>query len=82
MRMENQYHIFLIRFLENVEVDLSGVKTLTNFKVIEIMGGIDHYPMILGIDWAYANYDMINLMNITSTFEASNMNVTKPLNPL
>ena len=49
VRMVNQYHIFLINQLENVQVDLVGVKTFTDFKVIEIMGRIDPYLALLGI---------------------------------
>ena len=48
-RMENQYHIFPIGQLENVEVDLIGVQTFTNFKVIEIMGGTNSHLDILCI---------------------------------
>ena len=51
LRMENQYRIFSIGRLENVEVELVGVNTFTDFEVIEIMGGIDPYPYLLGIEW-------------------------------
>jgi hypothetical protein len=34
----NQYCIYLIGRLQNFEVDLVGIKTMENFKVIEIMG--------------------------------------------
>jgi hypothetical protein len=36
--------------LQNVEVDLVGVKIVANFQVIEIMGEKDPYPAMLGID--------------------------------
>ena len=36
--MENLYYIFLVGRLENVEIDVAGVKTTTDFEVIEIMG--------------------------------------------
>jgi hypothetical protein len=42
--------------LENVEIDFSGVKTVADFEVIDIMGDKDHYPALLGIDWCYDNY--------------------------
>jgi hypothetical protein len=29
-----------------------GVKTLSGFELIEIMGNKDPYPSLLGIDWA------------------------------
>jgi hypothetical protein len=34
---------------------LDGVKTVANFKVIEIIGEKYPYPALLGIDWAYEN---------------------------
>jgi hypothetical protein len=39
--------------LQNVEVDLAGVKIVVDFEVIEIMGEKDSYPYLLGINWAY-----------------------------
>lgn len=50
MRMENQYFTLPIKRLENVEVDVTGVKTHTEFEVIDIMGDKDHYQALLGID--------------------------------
>jgi hypothetical protein len=44
--MENQYFIFPIGRMENVEIDVAGVKTTTDFEVIEIMGGKDPYPTL------------------------------------
>jgi hypothetical protein len=37
LRTERQYYIFLVGRLENVEIDVAGVKNKTNFDVIEIM---------------------------------------------
>ena len=34
LRMENQYCIFLVGRLQNVEVDLASVKIVANFEVI------------------------------------------------
>jgi hypothetical protein len=48
--MENQYCIFLVGRLQNVEIDLVGVKTVVYFEVIEIMGEKDPYPNLLGIN--------------------------------
>jgi hypothetical protein len=47
--------------MQNVEVDLVGMKTIVDFEVIEIMGEKDPYPSLLGIDWAYKNYSIIDL---------------------
>ena len=61
LRMENQYCILPIGRLENVEVDVAGMKRHTEFEVIDIMGDKDPYPTLLGIDWTYENYVVIDL---------------------
>jgi hypothetical protein len=81
LRMENQYCIFPIGRLENVEIDVVGVKTVADFKFIEIMGDTDPYLALLGIDWAYDNYAVINLKKDTMNFEAEGIKVVQPLDP-
>jgi hypothetical protein len=39
LQMEIQYYIYLIDRLQNVEVNLVGVKVVAEFEVIEIMVG-------------------------------------------
>jgi hypothetical protein len=55
LRLENQYKIYPIGRLEQVEVNIEGVKTKDDFEVIEIMDDSDPYPALLGIDWAFDN---------------------------
>ena len=81
LRMENQYYIFPIERLENVEIDVVGVKKLVDFEVIEIMGDKDPYPALLGIDWSCDNYAVIDLKKDTMTFEADGIKVVQPLDP-
>jgi hypothetical protein len=50
LRMANQYCIFPIARLANVEIDVARVKTVADFEVIEIMGDKDPYPALLCID--------------------------------
>jgi hypothetical protein len=49
--MENQYYIFPVGRLENVEINVEGVKTTTNFEVIEIMVDKDSYPVDMDYFW-------------------------------
>jgi hypothetical protein len=49
--------------------------------VIEIIGQKDHYPALLGIDWAYKNYVVIDLKKESMIFESDDMKVTQPLDP-
>jgi hypothetical protein len=50
LRLSNQYKIYPIGRLEQVEVNIDGVKTKVDFEVIEIMDDSDPYPTLLGID--------------------------------
>lgn len=52
-----------------------GVKTYTNFEVIEIMGEKDPCPTLLGINWAYDKYGLIDLKKKTMTFESDRVRV-------
>jgi hypothetical protein len=79
--MDNQYCIYSIGRLQNVEMDLIGVKTMAKFGVIEITGEKDPYPALLGIDWAYENYVVIDIKREIMTFKANGMKVTQPLYP-
>jgi hypothetical protein len=81
LRMANQYFIFPIGRLENVEIDVTGVKTVAYFEVIEIMGDKDPYPALLGIDWDYENSAVIDINKYTMTFEANGIKVVQPLDP-
>ena len=74
--MENQYCIVLIGRLEDVKVDIAGVNTYTDFEVIDIMGDKDLYPALLGIDWAFENYAIIDLKKELMIFEDGEVRVT------
>jgi hypothetical protein len=45
------------------------------------MGDKYPYPALLGIDWAYDNYAVIDLKKDTMTFEAERVKVVQPLDP-
>jgi len=44
-----------------VIVDLDGVRTKSDFEVIEIADGTTSYPALLGLDWVFENQAIINL---------------------
>ena len=62
-------------------IDVARVKIVADFEVIEIMGDKDPYPTLLGINWAYDNYAVIDLKKDTMTFEAMGIKVVQPLDP-
>jgi hypothetical protein len=67
--------------MEDVEVDVAEVKMIVDFEVIEIMGDEDPYPALLGIDWDYDNYGVIDLTRDTMIFEADGLKLVQPLDP-
>jgi hypothetical protein len=79
--MVNQYCIFPVGRLENVEIYVAGIKTTIDFEVIEIMGDKDPYPTLLDIDWEYENYAIIDLKKDTMKFEAYEIKLVQPLDP-
>jgi len=79
--MANQYCILPIARLENIKVDVAGVRTYTKFEVIDIMGDNDLYPALLGIDWGYENYVFIDMKKELVIFEAEGIRVIQPLDP-
>jgi hypothetical protein len=79
LRMDNQYCIFPMGRMESMEIDVMGVKTIDEFEVIDIMGDKDPYPSLLGIDWAYDNYAVIDLKKDTMKFEAYGIKVVQTL---
>jgi hypothetical protein len=50
-------------------VDIDGVRTFTDFEVIEIVDDNFPYPSLLGIDWAFDNSTVVDLKKIHMIFE-------------
>jgi len=61
LRMEKQYFTFPLRILKDIEVDIPSAKTYAYFEVIYIMGDKDPYLTLLGIEWEFENYVVIDL---------------------
>jgi len=49
-RMDLQQKIVPIGRLSSIIVDIEGVRTTTNFEVIDIVDQINPYPSLLGLD--------------------------------
>jgi hypothetical protein len=62
-------------------VDIDGVRTFTDFEVIEIVDDSFPYPALLGIDWAFDNSTPIDLNKRCMTFEKVGLRVIAPLDP-
>ena len=81
LRLANQQRVCPMGRLSNVPLDIDGVQSLTNFKVIEIIDDSNPFPALLGIDWAFDNLIVINLKKKQMTFEGHNIRVIAPLDP-
>jgi hypothetical protein len=81
LKLENQHRVLPIGILKGVTVDLDGVRTKSNFEVIEIVDGTTPYTTFLGLDWAFENQAIINLKTRKMTFESSEYRVIMPLDP-
>ena len=81
LKLANQQRIVpLGRFL-SVPIDIDGVSTLADFKVIEIIDDSNPYPSLLGIEWEMENAVVINLKKRQMTFEGKDLRVIVPLYP-
>jgi len=61
LRLASQQRVIPLGLLSNVLVDFNRVCSLDDFKVIEIIDDSVSYPVLLGIDWAFYNQEIINL---------------------
>lgn len=68
--------------LQGVIVDIEGASTQTDFEVIEIFDNNNHYPALLGIDWAIDMNGVINLKKRKMIFEKKSLRVVISLDPI
>lgn len=61
--------------------DIEGVRTLVDFKVIDILEDSNPYPTLLGIDWATDMNGLINLKKWKMIFERKSLSVVVSLDP-
>ena len=65
--------------LNDVEVNIDGVKIVVKFEVIEILEDVYPYLEMFGIDWAFGNNFILNLNEWYMTFELEELHVVSPL---
>jgi hypothetical protein len=73
LRMANQQVMSPFGILEHVFVDIDGVRTFEDFKVIEIVDDSCMYPALLGIDWAFNNLTVVDIKKRRMTFEGDGL---------
>ena len=55
LRLSNQAKVPRIGRMSQIQVDIEGLRTFEDFKVINIVDYTKPYPMLLGIDWEMEN---------------------------
>ena len=60
-------------------MDIDGVTTFADFKVIEIVDDSCPYAALLGIDWAFENYTIVDLKKRCMKFKNDGLRVIAPL---
>jgi hypothetical protein len=81
LKLENQHKVLPIGRLKGVTVDLDGVRTKDDLKLIEIVNDTTPYLTLLGLDWAFDNQAIINLKTWMMTFKLGEYKVIEPLDP-
>jgi hypothetical protein len=81
LKLENQHKVLSIGRLKGATIDLDGVHTVVDFKVIEIVDGTTPYLALLGLDWEFYNQVVINLKTQKMTFESGEYRVISPFDP-
>ena len=71
LRLANQSKVLPIGRLSQVPMDVEGLRTYSDFEVIDIIGDTNPYPTLLGIDWEIYNQTIINFKKRISSFEDS-----------
>jgi len=59
----------------------SRVKAHADFEVIDIMGDMDPYPALLGIEWEFENHFIIDLKKELMNFDVEGVGVIQLLDP-
>jgi hypothetical protein len=65
--------------LKGILIDLYGVHTMEEFKVIDIVDNTSPYPTFLGIDWDFDNQAIIDMKNRNMIFDSREYRVIVPL---
>ena len=82
LRFVNQEKVLPIGRLSQVQVDIEGLRTFADFKVINIVDYTNPYPALLGIDSKTENQTIINFKRRILSFEDDEMRVVAPLDLL
>jgi hypothetical protein len=63
-------------------VNIDRVRSVADFKFIEILDDIHPYPTPMGLEWAFDNKEIINPKRREMIFEVGDLKVTSPLDQI
>ena len=81
LRLDNQDKVQPIGRVSNVVVDVEGMKTYTDFDVIDVVDGGGSSPALLGIGWANDSMVVIKFKKWMMTFENQDIRFIAPMDP-
>ena len=73
--LANQARVTPIGRVPHHAVEVEGMKTYSDFDVIEVVDGGGSYPALLGIGWANDSMAVINFKKHVMTFENQEIRV-------
>jgi hypothetical protein len=78
LRMANQQVVSHFGRIDHVPIDIDGIRSFADFKVIEIVDDSCPYPTLLGIDWVFNN-STIGLKKRRMKIEGNGLKFIPPL---
>ena len=82
LRLASQSKVLPIGRLTQVPMEVEGLRTYVDFKVIDIVDDTNPYPTLLGIDWEIDNKTIINFKKMFLYFKDSEIRVVAPIDSL
>ena len=82
LRLVNNLKVLPIGQMTQVNVEVEGLRTYTDFEVIDSVDDTNTYPALLRIDLVIDNQIIINFKKIILSFEDLDMRVVAPIDPL
>ena len=74
--------VLQIGMLSQVPMEVEGLRTYVEFKVIDLVDEKNTYHVLLDIYWVINNQEIINFKKRIMSFEDSKMRVVAPIDPL
>jgi hypothetical protein len=81
LKLENKHRVVPIGRLKGIPLDLDGVCTMEEFKVIDIVDNTSSCPTLLGLDWDFDNHTIIKLNTRKMIFESREYKAITSLDP-